>query len=187
MEAHRGLADLFHQLEHLAALLVAHGVAEEAAEQADVGAQPRVVIGGGGVAVGCGLVHVRSKNSPIRSAAPAALRQRRHALDLDQHRGIRQRNNHAGGARRIRRRAERIGIEPVHGCDVGGARQQHVDLDEVAEVGAGLAQHALDVAHDVGELRLELLRQPALVRRSPGCPTRTGGRRSGPQTTGAAP
>ena len=45
MEADRGLADALDEIEHLAAFLLAHGVAEQAAEQADVVAQRRVLFG----------------------------------------------------------------------------------------------------------------------------------------------
>ena len=50
MEADRGLADALDEIEDLAAFLLAHGVAEQAAEQADVVAQRRVllVVGAGG-------------------------------------------------------------------------------------------------------------------------------------------
>ncbi len=47
--------------------------------------------------------------------------------------------------------------------DVGGAGQQHVDLDEVAKGGAGLVQHALDVGDDIAELRLEAVGQRAVL------------------------
>ena len=59
-------------------------------------------------------------------------------------------------------RPEGAGIERVHRRDVGGARQEHVDLDQVAEGAAGLVQHALDVGDDVPKLRLEGLGQFAL-------------------------
>ena len=42
MEPDRGLPDAFDQVEHVGPLLVAHGVAEDAAEQADIVAQARV-------------------------------------------------------------------------------------------------------------------------------------------------
>ncbi len=45
MEADRGLADLLDQLEDLFALLLAHGVAEDSAEQANVFAQRNVLLG----------------------------------------------------------------------------------------------------------------------------------------------
>src|SRR5208282_3642726 len=45
MEADRGLPDLLDQLEHLFALLLAHGVAEDSAEQADVVAKRTVFFG----------------------------------------------------------------------------------------------------------------------------------------------
>ena len=45
MEADRGLADLLDQLENLFALLLAHGVAENSPEQADVLAQRNVFLG----------------------------------------------------------------------------------------------------------------------------------------------
>ena len=48
MEADRGLADLLDQPEGLLALLLAHRVAEDAAEQADVVAQRLVLVGGVG-------------------------------------------------------------------------------------------------------------------------------------------
>nr|WP_258169163.1 hypothetical protein [Salmonella enterica] len=69
--------------------------------------------------------------------------------------------HHAGGAGRIGRRAERAGIERVHGGDVAGAGQEHVDLGETAQVCTGLGQHPLDVDHDIGELRLEAVGQRA--------------------------
>ena len=49
MEADRGLADLLDELEGLLALLLAHRVAEDAAEQADVVAQRPVLVGVVGV------------------------------------------------------------------------------------------------------------------------------------------
>src|SRR5258708_182690 len=88
--------------------------------------------------------------------------QRRDAFDLDQHRRIRQRVDDAGGARRIRRRPERRGIQRIHRPDVGRARQQHVDFYEIAESGAGLIKHALDVANDKPELRVEAIRNRAV-------------------------
>ena len=45
MEADRGPADLLDQLVHLFALLLAHGVAEDSPEQADVAAQRQVLVG----------------------------------------------------------------------------------------------------------------------------------------------
>ena len=45
MEADRGPADLLDQLVHLFALLLAHGVAEDSTEQADVAAQRQVLVG----------------------------------------------------------------------------------------------------------------------------------------------
>ena len=56
MEADRGPADLLDQLEDLFALLLAHGVAEDSAEQADVVAQRHVLVGVvlGGTASRCG-------------------------------------------------------------------------------------------------------------------------------------
>jgi hypothetical protein len=42
MEAHRSLPDALDQVEHVGALLVAHGVAEDAPKQTDVIAQPGV-------------------------------------------------------------------------------------------------------------------------------------------------
>ena len=42
MKADRGLPDALDQVEHVGALLVAHGVAEDAPEQTDVIAQPGV-------------------------------------------------------------------------------------------------------------------------------------------------
>ena len=42
MEPDRGLPDAFDQVEHVGALLIAHGIAEDAPEQPDVLAQPRV-------------------------------------------------------------------------------------------------------------------------------------------------
>ena len=44
MEPDRGLPDALDQVEHVGALLVAHGVAENAAEQPDVVPQPRVFL-----------------------------------------------------------------------------------------------------------------------------------------------
>lgn len=88
--------------------------------------------------------------------------QRRHALDLDQHLRIGQRQHHAGRARRIGRRPERAGIERIHRGDVGAARQQHVDLGEIAKGRAGLIEHAPDVGDDIGELRLEAVGQRAV-------------------------
>ena len=45
MEADRGPADLLDQLVYLFALLLAHGVAEDSPEQADVAAQRQVLVG----------------------------------------------------------------------------------------------------------------------------------------------
>ena len=45
METDRGLADLLDQLEHLFALLLANGVAEDPAEEADVVAKRQVLVG----------------------------------------------------------------------------------------------------------------------------------------------
>jgi hypothetical protein len=42
VEPDRGLPDALDQVEHVGALLVAHGVAEDAPEQPDVVPQPRV-------------------------------------------------------------------------------------------------------------------------------------------------
>ena len=89
--------------------------------------------------------------------------QRRHALDLDQHLRIGQRLHHAGGARGIGRRPERAGIQRIHRGDVGRARQQHVDLGEIAECRSGFIEHALEVGDDIGELGLEAVGQRALV------------------------
>src|SRR5262245_46605736 len=44
MEPDRGLADTLDEVEDVGALLVAHGVAEDAAKQADVIAQPGVFL-----------------------------------------------------------------------------------------------------------------------------------------------
>ncbi len=57
---------------------------------------------------------------------------------------------------------ERFGVEPVHRGDIGRACQQHVDLHEMFERRAGLSQHIADVGDDVGELRLEIIRQCAI-------------------------
>ena len=54
MEADRGLADVLDELEGLLALLFAHRVAEDAAEQADVVAQRLVLVVGLGAGVGLG-------------------------------------------------------------------------------------------------------------------------------------
>ena len=89
--------------------------------------------------------------------------QRGDALDLDQHFRIGQLRDNAGGARRIRRRAEGLGIKRVHGRDVGRARQQDVDLDEMRGVGAGIFQDALDRGGDKAELRGEIIGQLAGV------------------------
>src|ERR1700724_1457171 len=88
--------------------------------------------------------------------------QRRDAFDLDQHRRIGQRVHHAGRAGRIRRRPERAGIQRVHRPDVGRPRQQHIDLDEIAQGRAGFLEHALDIAHDKPELRLKAIRNRAV-------------------------
>ena len=90
-------------------------------------------------------------------------RHRRDAFDLDQHPRIGQLRNDAGGARRIRRRAEGVGIKRVHRRDVGRARQQHVDFDEMRNVGAGVFQDALDGGGDETELRGEIVGQLAGV------------------------
>jgi hypothetical protein len=45
VEAHRGLAYALDDGEHRLALLLAHGIAEDAAEQADVIAQWQVLVG----------------------------------------------------------------------------------------------------------------------------------------------
>ncbi len=42
VEADRGLADAFDQIEHVGAFLVAHSVAEDASEQPDVIPQPGI-------------------------------------------------------------------------------------------------------------------------------------------------
>ena len=54
MEADRGLADLLDERVGLLALLLAHRVAEDAAEQADVVAQRQVLLVGLGAGVGVG-------------------------------------------------------------------------------------------------------------------------------------
>ena len=60
VEPDRGLADALDQVEHVGALLVAHGIAQDAPEQPDVVAQPRVflergsVLGTVGAALGLG-------------------------------------------------------------------------------------------------------------------------------------
>ena len=46
MKADRGLADAFDQIEHGFSFLIAHGIAENASEQPDVVAQPRIERGG---------------------------------------------------------------------------------------------------------------------------------------------
>ena len=43
VEPDRGLPDAFDQVEHVGALLVAHGVAENAPEQPDIGPQPGIL------------------------------------------------------------------------------------------------------------------------------------------------
>jgi hypothetical protein len=58
---------------------------------------------------------------------------------------------------------EGAGIKRVHRRDVGGTREQHVDLDQVTERAAGLVQHALDIGEDVPELRLEVIGQSAIL------------------------
>jgi hypothetical protein len=88
--------------------------------------------------------------------------QRRHALDLDQHLRIGQRLHHAGRARRIGRRPEGFRIQRIHRRDVSRARQQHVDLGEIAECRPGLIEHALDVGDDIGELGLKAVGQRAV-------------------------
>jgi hypothetical protein len=75
---------------------------------------------------------------------------------------IRWRHHHAGGPGRIGCWSERFRIELVHRGE-GRTRQQHVDLDQVAEGGACLMQHALDVGDDIGELRLEAVGQAAAI------------------------
>jgi hypothetical protein len=85
------------------------------------------------------------------------------ALDLDQHLRIGQRLDHAGGAGGVGRGSERRCVQHVHGGDIGRARQQHVDLDQIAEGDAGPVEHALDIADDETELRLEPLRQRAVI------------------------
>jgi hypothetical protein len=58
-EAHRGLANGLDQGEHGFAFLVAQHVAEQAAEQADVFLQGRVLVGAGGrLGLGCLIVHI---------------------------------------------------------------------------------------------------------------------------------
>ena len=44
MEPDRGLPDALDQVEHIGALLVAHGIAENPPEQADIGPQPRIFL-----------------------------------------------------------------------------------------------------------------------------------------------
>src|SRR4051812_18489182 len=60
MEAHRALPDALDDLEYLRALLIAHGVAENPAQQPDILAQPRIrlyrgdLLGATGAMVGFG-------------------------------------------------------------------------------------------------------------------------------------
>src|SRR4030081_582229 len=84
------------------------------------------------------------------------------ALDLDQNRRIRKGLDHAWGAGGIRWRPKSAGIQCIHRGDIGRARQQHVDLDEIAEARARFAQNACDVADDKTELSLETVRKGAL-------------------------
>src|SRR5258708_3159794 len=88
--------------------------------------------------------------------------QRRDAFDLDQHRGIWQRVHNTRRARRIRLWPERGSIQRIHRPDVGSPRQEHVDFYEIAKRRAGLIEHALDVADDKTELRLEGVRNRAV-------------------------
>jgi hypothetical protein len=99
---------------------------------------------------------------PVGQITSSASPKRRHALDLDQHFWIGQRLDHAGGAGGIGRRPERAGIQRIHRGDVGRARQQYVDLDEIAEAGAGVIEHALDIGDDKAELGLEAIREGTL-------------------------
>src|SRR6266481_5089166 len=103
--------------------------------------------------------HPALANPPSQSSP----RQRRHALDLDQQLWIGQRLHHAGGSRGVGLWSERARIQRIHRRDIGRARQEHIDLDQIAEGRAGLIKHAPDVFHDKAELRLEGLRQRALV------------------------
>jgi hypothetical protein len=60
MEADRGGADALDQIEHRLAFLVAHGIAENAPEQPDIGAEPNIllkesdILATGGLDVGIG-------------------------------------------------------------------------------------------------------------------------------------
>jgi hypothetical protein len=60
VDAQRQLADLLDAVEDLRAFLFAHGVAEQAAKQADVLAQRLVLVGGNGVRFGHHLRPCRS-------------------------------------------------------------------------------------------------------------------------------
>ena len=71
-------------------------------------------------------VHDRSNQS-----APG---KRCHALDLDQHRGVRQRLHHACRAGRIGGWPKGGSIQCIHRGDIGRTRQQHVDLGQVAKL-----------------------------------------------------
>ena len=62
MEADRGLTDALDEVEGLAPFMLAHGVAEQAPEQADVLAQRRVLLGLGGGIEGD---HIRHGGFPV--------------------------------------------------------------------------------------------------------------------------
>ena len=47
VEPDRGLPDALDQVEHVGALLIAHGVAEDAPEQPDIVPQPRILLDAG--------------------------------------------------------------------------------------------------------------------------------------------
>jgi hypothetical protein len=83
----------------------------------------------------------------------SASRKRRCAFDFDQHRRIGKRLHDAGGAGGVGRGSEGRRIHHVHRGDVRRARQQHVDLDQIAKARTRFVENALDVANDKAEFR----------------------------------
>ncbi len=55
VEPDRGLPDALDQVEHVGALLVAHGIAEDAPEQPDVFTQPRIRLECGDIIAAVGM------------------------------------------------------------------------------------------------------------------------------------
>ena len=79
----------------------------------------------------------------------------------------------------IGRRPERFRIEFVHRGDVARARQQHVDLNKIAERRDRLIEHAPDADDDIGELRLEAVGKVAIDIKAGDAGNETSDRRRG--------